>query len=895
MAAEERVAFLTRCAGQAPAVARQLQALLDQGASAGDPVPGLVSQAAVDLLAAERAAWIGSRLGPWRIAAHLADGGMGVVWLAERADGSFEQKVAIKLLSTRAASRQVHARFLAERQVLARLEHPNIARLIDGGSTADGVPYLAIEYIDGLPITAYCDSRRLPLKARLVLFRQVCAAVQLAHRQLVVHRDIKPSNILVTPDGTPKLLDFGIAKLMDHAADERDGLRTEVNVRLLTPRYASPEQVKGEPITTATDVHALGVLLYELCCGVPPFVDEQGSLAALEHAVAEHIPVRPSVRLMQSDDRDAICAARGASLRKLHAQIRGDLDTIVAMALRKEPARRYSSVEALSTDLDRMLRQLPLTASPDAWTYRTSRFLRRNALASGAAALAAVLGLAFVGTTHIQLRRIERERLAATQAADFLVDLFRTADPALTTQRNATLKQVLERGAERVDKQLADAPAVRIRMLHTIGVAFGNLGELAQAERLLRKSIALHEEAGGGATVEAARRWMELGTTLRRMGRLGDALAAMTRGIGINRLVLPANDPIHASDESDRAGVYWSSGRLREAHDSMLRVVAIWRAQPEEGTDLARALGNLALTEWELGRFRDGFTHAEKSFELLVKVYDPGHPNIGGGKKLLGSLRRRLGQPNHANELYRQALAQHEKAFGAAHYEIADDLRYLADSEFELGRYEQALGFAVRARRMAESLLGPDHDLVSESMVVAARIERALGRSDAARERLVHAIASFERKHGAEFVRIAGALIELAGIELDAGQAGRALPLLERALRINVTAFGESGGWVADALTELALARLRLDEPDEAWALAIRAQAIRGAPDDDPIAAAHDALVRAEIQLRRGQRGEAVALVREAQATYHSTYGTDHRLTLGVSRKLDLLADGTDN
>lgn len=885
MAAPERKAFVAGCVQQDAALARQLQDLLDQATGKVDPVPGLLSKAARLAVDGQRNGWIGRRLGPWRVVAHLADGGMGVVWLAERADGGFEQKVAIKLLATGAASAQAHARFLAERQLLARLEHPHIARLVDGGSTDDGVPYLAIEYVDGQPITQYCDSLRLPIKARLELFRQVCAAVQVAHQHLVVHRDIKPSNILVTADGTPKLLDFGIAKLLDQAASTGDGLRTEVDVRLLTPRYASPEQVKGEPVSTATDVHALGLLLYELCCGVPAFAGGDGSVGALERAIVEQQPMRPSLRLAQTDAEGTASAARSTSRRKLQAQLRGDLDTIVGMALRKEPARRYASVEALSADVDRMLRQLPVLARPDAWSYRSSRFLRRHAWASAAAAVAAVLAVAFVVSTRVQLERIDRERLVATRTADFLVDLFRAADPFTSDRQQVTLKQVLERGATQVDQQLADAPAVRVRMLHAIGSALSSLGELEQGERLLRQAVELHEGIQGAPTAAAGTRWFELGRVLWRLGRLDDALQAMTRGADIHRTTLAPDDPVHAQNESDRAGVYWSTGRLRDAHASMQRVVAIWRAQPEAGPDLASALANLALTEWELGLFRDGARHAGQAIELLNRLRHAGHPHHGSARKLMGSLQRRLGQPAQANALYRQALAHDEQVLGPRHRDVADDLRYVADSERELGRSEAAVAIIERALQVAEQAVGADHDDFADSLVVAAHIDHTLGRQAAARTRLARAIAILERNRGPDFPRLVPALTVLAAIERDAGQPARALPLLQRALDITAKGRGEAGPWVADVVTELALVQLQLGRVDEAWTLAQRAQGLRGAPADDPLAAARDAEVRAEVQLRRGQRAEAEAAWRAARATYEAAYGAAHPLSQRVAQR----------
>ena len=390
----------------------------------------------------------GTVIGAYRIVRSLGEGGMGEVFLAERADEQFRQQVAIKLVRRGLLSRHVQGRLKQERQILASLEHPNIARLYDGGTTADGTPYIVMEYIDGQPIDAYCDSRVLTIEQRLKLFMIVCSAVHRAHQNLIVHRDLKPSNILVTAEGVPKLLDFGIAKLLDERAMNHTMAVTQDDVRVMTPDHASPEQVRGELISTASDIYVLGVLLYGLLSGRKPFVLRGTRLVELERTICEGTPAPLGNVTTVTEDIDLEALERIADRRsttpaRLRRELRGDLDNIVMMAMRKEPERRYSSVEQFSADIQRYLTGMPVLARPDAWTYRAAKFVARHAMgvALSAAFLLLLVGFTitvFVQSQHIaqerdtahqQRLRAETERERAETVSSFLIDSFKLTDP----------------------------------------------------------------------------------------------------------------------------------------------------------------------------------------------------------------------------------------------------------------------------------------------------------------------------------------------------------------------------------------------------------------------------------------------------------------------------------
>ncbi|MEM6645614.1 MAG: serine/threonine-protein kinase [Bacteroidota bacterium] len=472
-------------------------------------------------------------LGPYRIDALIARGGMGAVYRAHRDTGDYEQTVAIKVLRRGLDTDDVLQRFHYERQILASLQHPNIAHLIDGGSTDDGLPYFVMEYVEGQPITAYADAQRLTIAQRLELFQTVCDAVQYAHQNLVIHRDLKPSNILVTAEGQVKLLDFGIAKLV---AEEpaADAVRTQTGMRVMTPEYAAPEQIKGEAITTATDVYQLGILLYELLIGTRPFRLQERARHALEQAILQEQPTRPSTAVHTTTEvadveTATVAAARSTSLDRLQRNIRGDLDTIVLMALRKEADRRYGSAAQLAEDLRRYQSGLPVEARPASVGYRVERFVRRNRAGVAAAAVMLVLltGAGIFSAVQAQRAVTERDRarseaLASETVTNLLVDLFQQADTGRTEGETVTVRQVLDDAPARLEEELPDQPTIRGRLLSRIGRVYANLSLYEEADSILQVAdglLALDPEA----RIPRAQALTHRGWTMRQVGALADA------------------------------------------------------------------------------------------------------------------------------------------------------------------------------------------------------------------------------------------------------------------------------------------------------------------------------------------------------------------------------------
>ncbi|HEY9231040.1 MAG TPA: serine/threonine-protein kinase, partial [Blastocatellia bacterium] len=440
----------------------------------------------------------GRMVGPYRLIREIGHGGMGTVFMAARADDQYRKRVAIKLVRRGMDSEQILARFRSERQILASLDHPNIARLLDGGTTDDGLPYFVMEYIEGQSIDRFCDEHKLTTVERLRLFRTACSAVHFAHQNLVVHRDLKPSNILVTPDGTPKLLDFGIAKLLKPELYAQTLTPTATSLRPMTPDYASPEQVKGTPITTASDVYSLGVLLYELLSGHRPYQIKSYTPVEIEKVICEQEPERPSAAIgrtvtTQSADGtltpETVSRPREGQPERLRRKLKGDLDNIILMALRKEAQRRYSSVEQFSEDLRRHLEGLPVIARKDTFAYRAGKFVSRNKVAASVA-LAFVLLLAVSLVIIVrQSVRAARERDKAQQVAQFLAEIFKVSDPGESRGASVTAREILDKGAERIDRELSGQPEVQATLMATIGQVYESLGLYDDAARMLETAL----------------------------------------------------------------------------------------------------------------------------------------------------------------------------------------------------------------------------------------------------------------------------------------------------------------------------------------------------------------------------------------------------------------------
>ncbi|MEM7351618.1 MAG: serine/threonine-protein kinase, partial [Acidobacteriota bacterium] len=642
----------------------------------------------------------GTRLGNYRILREIGRGGMAAVYASVRADEQYHQQVAIKLIRHGMDSERMVARFRQERQILANLVHPNIARLLDGGVTSDGLPYLVMERIDGEPIDTYCDRRSLSIADRLQLFRTVCSAVHYAHQNLVIHRDLKPSNILVTEEGSPKLLDFGIAKLIEPDSTETTGELTLDGPRPMTPEYASPEQVLDRPVTTASDVYALGVLLYRLLTGQRPYRIEQLTQREIERVICHQEPERPSAtfRVAEPGDssngtptRDAISRRRDATAEQLRRRLRGDLDNIVRMAMRKTPERRYGSAQQLSEDIRRHLERLPIIARDDSLGYLTAKFIRRNRLAVSAAGL---IFLSLTGGLAVALWQAavaRTERLTAQTVASFVIeDVFKVSDPEKARGEDITARQLLERSAAKID-HLADQPIVQAALMDAIGSVYLGLGLLDEAAPHLGRALDLRRQHLSANDPALADSLAHVGEYLADRGRIAEAEALHSEALDLRRRQLDADDPRLAQSEADLALMVAMRGRLDEAEVLMRQ--ALERQQEVLGEDhekVAETLNSLALVLRRKGQLEEAAPIYRRALDTTIERLGDDHPQVLVNLNNLAIVLCNLGQHSAATSLFERAEALGTKVLGENHSSLATTRSNLASCLQSRGDIEAA-------------------------------------------------------------------------------------------------------------------------------------------------------------------------------------------------------------
>ena len=707
--AGQRGPWLARLRLSDPGLAGDLESLLDErdvldrdgfleGAAVVVPQPSLA----------------GLRVGAYTLVSPLGRGGMGTVWLAERTDGRFTRKAAVKLLNAGLMGRSGEDRFRHEGSLLARLTHPNIAHLIDAGMTSSGQPYLVLELVEGEHIDQYCERRSLPVEARLRLFIEVLEAVAHAHANLIVHRDLKPSNVLVREDGAVKLLDFGIGKLLEDEANAMAAL-TRDGVRPLTPEYAAPEQLTGGAITTATDVHALGVLLYVLLGGPNPAAGTSGSAADLIRIIVETDPPRLSQ-----------VAPDGKALR-------GDLDNIVAKALKKRPEERYASVTAFADDLRRYLRHEPVSAQPDTFRYRATKFVQRRARLVAAAASVLVLVAALVTFYTVRLAsERDRARLEADKSArmsELLTSFLTGADPYATRDREPTVRNILDAGAERVQKELADQPELKAEMLNVIGRVYQRLGMLDTAQPLLEEALAIGRSSGSAGSVRLAQSLNELGILFRERGDLEGSVPLLEEALAMRRRLLGNTDKDVAvtlvelgRSYSDRGLPDRAEPLYREALATRLAIFSeVHREVSTSKADLALLLLRRGDLDGAEPLFRDA--HA-----INLKVLGEDHPNTGASWNNLGLLLLGRGDFTGAEPMFRQALAIRQAHFGDRHPSLSTSLVNLATALIEQRRDDEAERLLTDGLAIARSAPdGQEDAAIARLSFQLARVHLARG------------------------------------------------------------------------------------------------------------------------------------------------------------------------
>ncbi len=755
-------------------------------------VPGERAQEGAASLRADPA----GRVGPYRILKVLGEGGMGTVYLAEQRE-PIRRRVALKVIRRGAVAPDEVRRFEVERQALALMNHPNIAQVFDAGTTEDGEPYLAMEYVPGPPITDYCDNKRLSVRQRLELFLEVCEGMQHAHQKRILHRDIKPSNVLVTETlnlaerdrPVVKVIDFGVAKSLDQPLTD-ETLYTGAWL-IGTPPYWSPEMVLaargGLDIDTRSDVYALGVLLYQLLAGVLPFTAD--NVMNLLGAITDEEPMSPSRRLASLDEetRETTAAQRRRSrARALAAALEGDLDWICLRAIAKERSRRYGSVAELAADVERHLAHLPVVASPPSPIYRAHKFFRRNLawVVPTALMVLALLG-GLVARTR-EAERANREAEASRQISEFLIELFEVSDPGEARGSTITAREILGRGAERIRGELVGQPLTHARLLDTIGKVYSQLGLYEPAAPLLEEALGLRQQHLGKNHLHVASSLFNLGFLYEEQG-----------------------------DYEGAETLYRQALAIRE------------RALGEEHPEVAQALRSLANIYRFLGRYEEAETLFQQALAINERLSGPDDVGVAESLRGLATINYIKGDYEESEALYRRALVIKERALGKDHPEIADYLNNLANIYFQQNRYELAADFYERALKLGEQALGPDHPEVATDSVNLALVYQEQNRFSEAEAIYRRALPSLEKALGQNHPRVAHCMTNLADLHRRQGRPEEAERLLVQSLAIFEKALGSDHFFVADSLFGLAQICLEQERFREAEGFFQRVLAIR--------------------------------------------------------------------
>ena len=821
----------------------------------------------------------GEIVGRYRIVRLLGRGGMGSVYYAERADEEYQQSVALKIVEWCPAVTDLAGRFRAERQILARLSHENIARLLDGGQMQDGTPYLVMEHIAGTRIDHYCKLRRLGTEAKLRLMQQVCASVQYAHQNLIIHRDLKPSNIMVTEAGVVKLLDFGVAKLL--SPEGASSLTQQID-RVLTPDHASPEQLLAQPVGTTSDVYALGVLLYELLSGKRPFEFANLSLSEISRIVGLTSPAPPSARIPVETDR-----------RGLAAELRGDLDNIVLKAMHRDPNRRYQTAAALAADIQNYLEGRPVQARPDTWTYRARKFARRNAWAVvGSMASVLMIGtlIAFYTVRLSEERDIaERQRKAADTVAEFMIDVFRRANPNETRGAEVSARDALDVAAARIDRDLANEPRLRLSLMRKMGQSYSGLGLMPEALGLMERQVSLARTEFGETDVELARALEALGHIHHSMSKFTLAEHAFGEAELIRMRLGLEYDAEWARLLHSIASNLRAEQRFGDAIKYHKRAEAGARSLPEsERATLGNVLQGLAFTYGESGNYAEAERYAREALPLLEGAIHEGHDLYANGLNTLANILRRQFKLDEAEQLFRRFVARQTEILGKNHFLVARAQNNLATLLRAKGDYQGAEQALLEALRIYQSGREPDQLDLAIAHHNLAGVYREQGEFAHALEHADRAIAFKRNALGPGSPQLVSSLLERSAALRGRSELAAARIAFKEAESIATQRFDPNDR--RHVLVKLERGRLHLATGEKAAANRDLEEAIASLRKQDETARLAEALCTlAELRASSGDVASARTLLDEAWTLRQKIMPPTHPAVVAVQVQLSAL------
>jgi tetratricopeptide (TPR) repeat protein len=743
LAGTEREEFIARHCPD-PELRRELEMLLASDQGAGTFLQGAVMDAASSVLQ-DLAFSPGQRIGRYRVLSMIGHGGMGLVYLAERADGKLEQRVALKVLKSGPGQPFVAEHLQRECHILASLEHPNIARVLDADITENGQPYFVMEYVDGQPIDRYCNDRKLSVRERLRVLLPVCDAVHLAHQKLIVHRDLKPDNILVTASGIPKLLDFGIAKVLTEVPVNPQTTAT----RVLTPEYASPEQARGEPVTTATDVYSLGGVLYKLLTGSTPHQLENKSPLEAVRAICEQDVSKPSA---------------------LRHELGGDVDSILLKALQTDTKRRYRSVDQFAADLQRWLEGKPVAAVPPSPAYLARKFAHRHRVVL---AIASAFALVLVVAAMVSIRqgiRANQEAAVAEAVNEFLQnDLLAQASASSQSGPNTKpdpdlkVRTALDRAAQRIEGKFAKQPDVEASIRDTVGWTYLDLGLYPEARKQLERALELRQRVLGTGDAKTLKSMTRLGSVAAWQGKYPEAEALVSRALAGQRRVLGAEHSDTLASMDNLALVYRREGKYPQAEALHSKTLEIRRrVLGAEHPDTLATMSNLAMLYSEEGKNAEAEALHSQTLEIERRVLGPEHPATLVSMNNLANVYYSQGKYGQAEALHSQTLGIRRRVLGAEHPDTLGSMNNLALVYSQQGKYGQAEALYSQTLEIKRRVLGPEHPSTLNTLSDFAQMYQLQGRYGLAETQGVQTLAGYRHAFGSEHPYTMEAATDLA-------------------------------------------------------------------------------------------------------------------------------------
>jgi serine/threonine protein kinase/tetratricopeptide (TPR) repeat protein len=773
--ASQREAFLKSACGEDPALIADVLAMLEEDLRGQSVLDRSIAQVASHVLGEADSSSAPREFGPYRVSRLLGEGGMGIVYLAERKDlGSL---VAIKVLRDSWLSPARRERFASEQRTLAQLNHPSIARLYDADALPDGTPWFVMEYVEGVPLTDYCNDQHSSIKERLQLFRAVCEAVQYAHGHALVHRDLKPSNILVKSDGTIRLLDFGIAKQLESLDTPIN--QTMTGLRLMTPAYAAPEQIRGDRVGVHTDVYSLGVILFELLAGQLPFDLTNLTPAEAATIITEHEPGRPS-----SIFKIKNAVPRISSVGKIAWS---DLDVLCLTAMHKDHERRYRSVEALIRDVDHYLAGEPLEARPDSLRYRLGKFVRRNdrAVALSAAVLLVVIGMLVFFT--IRLTRARNAALAEAarthRIQNFMMNLFEGGDQAAGPSDSMRVVTLVDRGVQEAQTLNTD-PRIQSELYQNLGSIYQKLGKLDQADSLLRSALAERNAVFGSDSPEAAETLVELGLLRDSQGKFDEAERLARQGLEIERSKLSPNHPSVARATSALGKVLEDRGSYEQAIQVLEDAARLQSAPGGPTTDLAETLTELANSQFYSGHYAASEALNQRVLGMDKQLYGERHPHVADDLINLGAIQYDLGHYPEAERFDRQALDITQSFYGKNHPATASALTILGRTLVTEKKNDEAVGMLREALTIEEQVYGKVHPRVAGTLNELGKIAEQEGKLDEAEADFTRMADIYKSVYAGKHYYIGIALSNLGGVYVDRKNYVGAEQLYREALKV---------------------------------------------------------------------------------------------------------------